>query len=75
MRWSDERSGAMMALAERFTHSVDPAVAGRARRCRTEIMRLLHGLPQIEGEFLRYALVRGTAVQWGYVADAAIRSL
>ena len=48
-RWSGKQGGAMTASPERSTHPVDPAVAGRARRNRTGIMILLHGLPQTGG--------------------------
>jgi len=49
VRWSGKQGGATTASPERSTHPVDPAVAGRARRNRTGIMILLHGLPQTGG--------------------------
>ena len=50
---------------ERSTQFIDLAVAGKARRFGMGIMILPHGLAMTGGEFLWYALVRGTAVQMG----------
>ena len=60
----------MMASPERSTHPVDPAVAGRARRNRTGIMILLHGLPQTGGGAPAVCVNFGKRrYRQGYVAD------
>ena len=56
MLWSGVWSGAVTALPERSTWSIDLVVAGKARRYGMGIMILPHGPVMTGGEFLRYAL-------------------